>query len=188
MNKGKKIGISLAAFVLVCLMIYAIKPVYYRVYPFSRLTVTYAISYNGEEVNCKETYYSFEDSDHTPALNIGKHSFKIRSSNYGMYDIGFIVDSKLLYGLTDYDETFLALDDFDFRFNYFNTNWWHITDIDIYIEFVKIDGEWYAECRQVITEPDIDESGKTHTNTYKGKVLLKEINNYKYIPLSDVND
>ena len=89
--------------------------------------------------------------------------------------------------MTDCDDSFLALEPFDFKFNYFNTNWWHITDMHIYIDFLKIDGEWYADCKQVITEPDVDESGRTHTDTYECRVLLKDVNNYEYLPLSDVN-
>lgn len=188
MKKSKKIGIGLAVVILVGLLTYTIKPIYYRVYPFNRFTITYAVNYNGEEVRCAERYFSFEDDEHITVRNTGKRSFKIRGGNYGRYTIGLVVDPKTLYGVTDCDETFLSLDDFNFRFDYFNTNWWHITDIEIYIEFVKIDGEWHAEYKQVITEPDIDESGKTHTDVYEGKILLKDINNYNYLPLSDTND
>ncbi|MBQ5591736.1 MAG: hypothetical protein IIU80_02195 [Clostridia bacterium] len=185
-KKIKKSVIAAAALLIVCVLVYTVKPIYYRVYPFDRFTVNYTVSYNGERVRCEERYYSYEDEKTVvPGKDRGK--FKIRGSKYGTYDIGFIVRSKALYIMADYDEIFLALEPFDFKFNYFNTNWWHITDMHIYIDFLKIDGEWYADCKQVITEPDVDESGRTHTDTYECRVLLKDVNNYDYLPLSDAN-
>ncbi len=184
-KKFKKIGIGLAVALLVCILIYIIKPIYYRVYPFDRFTVNYNISYNGEEVDCKEKYYSYEDAEYQAVRNTGSKRFKIRGGSYGPYTIGLVVKPNDLYAATD-DDVFLSVqDDFKFSFYYFNTNWWHITDINIDIKFIELDGEWYVECKQVITEPDVDESGRTHTDAYEGKFLLKDINTYKYLPLSD---
>ncbi len=188
MKRIKKTAIISAVLLVVCVLIYVIKPIYYRVYPFDRFTVNYTVSYNGEEVKCAEKYYRF-NSDGSPesVRDTGKHRFKIRGGHYGEYNIGLIIRSKELYVMTDCDDSFLALEPFDFKFNYFNTNWWHITDMHIYIDFLKVDGEWYADCKQVITEPDSDESGRTHTETFSCRVLLRDVNNYDYLPLSDVN-
>lgn len=187
MKKLKKIAIAVAAVILICTLIYTIKPIYYRVYPFDRFMVNYTVSYNGERVRGEERYHRFEDDEKKIIQGRDKGKFKIRGGHYGEYNIGFVIRSKELYVMTDCDDSFLALEPFDFKFNYFNTNWWHITDMHIYIDFLKIDGEWYADCKQVITEPDVDESGRTHTDTYKCRVLLKDVNNYEYLPLSDVN-
>lgn len=188
MKNSKKISIALAVIFLVCTLVYTIKPIYYRVYPFDRFTVNYTISYNGEEVRCKEKYYCFEDDNKIPVRKTGKNRFKIRGGAYGIYNIGFVVDTKSLYALTDYNEDFLAIEPFDCSFRYFNTNWWHITDIDIYIDFFEADNEWYANCKMVITEPDVDESGRVHTDTLKGTFLVRDINNYDHLPLSSDTD
>lgn len=187
MKSSKKIGIGLAVIFLVCTLIYTIKPIYYRVYPFDRFTVNYTISYNGKEVKCTEKYCRYEDSNET-VHKTRKNSFKTRGGKYGVYDIGFVVNSKSLYTLTDYNEDFLAIEPFDCCFSYFNTNWWHITDIDIYIDFFEADGEWYADCKMVITEPDVDESGRVHTDTLKGTFLVRDINNYDHLTLSSDTD
>ena len=182
----KKAGIAVAAVLIACVLIYTVKPIYYRVYPFNRFTVDYVISYNGEEVECSDKYCLYDNGEET-VRNVGKSRFKTRGGKYGDYKIGLTVRSKALYVMADCDDIFLGLEDFKFRFDYFNTNWWHITDFKIYVNFVNADGEWYADCKQVITEPDVDESGKTHTDTFEGRFLLKDINNYDSLPLSDAN-
>lgn len=169
----KKIGIGLAAALLVCILIDIVKPIYYRVYPFDRFTVNYNISYNGEEVSCAEKYYRFEDSRKN-VRNAGKHRFKIHGGDYGEYEIGLVVDNETLYGMTE-DDIFLTFEDFEFKIVYFNANSWHITDIDINIEIVNKNGEWCAVYKVNYTEPDIDESGKTITESIEGEVLLKNL-------------
>ena len=187
MKKFKRLGIVLAAVIVLCTLIYTIKPIYYRVYPFDRFTVNYTVSYNGEEVKCREIYCLYED-EAVSVRKSGAHRLKIRGGQYGIYDISFVVNTKSLYTLTDYNEDFLAIEPFDCRFRYFNTNWWHITDFDIHIDCFEADGEWYAKCIMNVSEPDADESGKVNNYTYEGTFPMREINNYEYLPLSDLNE
>ena len=58
MKKFKRLGIVLAAVIVLCTLIYTIKPIYYRVYPFDRFTVNYTVSYNACSFNVSHQFLS----------------------------------------------------------------------------------------------------------------------------------
>lgn len=174
MNKKKKIAIALVSIILICLLVYIVKPIYYRIYPFNRFTVEYNISCEGNRVECSERYY-MTDSDRKANIK-GKDNgkLKIKGGVYGIYDFVFVVDNETMYNITE-DKFFLDTEDLKFKINYFNTNSWHITKISVDIEITNINGEWYAVYQKSVTEPQSDMTSKTVTEKHESKVPLKDL-------------
>lgn len=173
MAKKKKIAVILISIVLICLLIYTVKPVYYRVYPFNRFTVEYNISCEGNQVECIERY-CVTDWDKRIIKGKDDGKFKVRGGVYGNYDFIFVVDNETLYNITE-DKVFLDSNDINLKTTYQNFNEWHITKISVDVEIIRIDGEWYAVYQKSVTEPQSDMTSKTVTEKSENKVPLKEL-------------
>ena len=115
---------------------------YYRLYPFDRITGTYSITVNGESIYSSEQYFEHIPDEKIRLENDTK-SFRIKDGPYGMCTIGFVVDADTLYKATG-DENVKEYGDVDLSVNFFNTNWWHITVLDIKIDIFEEEDKWYA--------------------------------------------
>ena len=172
-NKMKKIFLILAiviAFVLaICAFNY--KWIYYHFYPFDRITGEFEISLNGKEINAFDEYYEYENGGKIRLEN-DTENFKIKGGKYGKYEIGFVINGATLYKLTN-DEKFKGNGNIDLSIAYFNTNWWHISELDIEINIVKDNGEWYVGFDVELEEP-LENFNVTTSNVSK-KIKLSEI-------------
>ena len=146
----KKRLLILAALFVAALIICAFnyKWIYYRIYPFDRITGEYEISVNGKEIDTVDEYYE--------------------------YEIGFVLSEEVLYKLTN-DERFKGNGIVDLSIAYFNTNWWHISELDIDIDIVKNNDEWYV-CYDVELEEPL-ESLQITTSKVSKKIKLDEVDN-----------
>ena len=147
--------------------------IYYRFYPFDRITGEYEISINDKEIDSVDEYYEYEN-DGKIRLENDTENFKIKGGSYGTYTIGFVLKGDMLYQLTN-DERFIEYGDVDLSIDYFNTNWWHISNLDIEFDVVKENGEWYVLCDAKLKEPT--EDFKIVTSNKSRKIKLDEIKN-----------
>lgn len=145
MKKALIIFAALATVIplVVAICIFGIPWVYYRVYPFDRITGEYEITVNGKEINAVVDEYYEIDGEGKVRLTSDSKKFKIKGNTYDVYKIGFIVSGDDLYKATN-DSRLLDYDDVDLAVNYFKTNKWSIADIDIDIDLVEENGEWYV--------------------------------------------
>lgn len=173
MAKKKKFAVTLISIILICLLIYTVKPIYYRVYPFNRFTVEYNISCEGKQVEYIKRY-CVTDWDERIIKGKDDGKFKVRGGVYGNYDFIFVVDNETLYNITK-DKFFLDSNDINLKTTYQNFNEWHITKISVDIEIIRIDGEWYAVYQKSVTEPLSDMTSKTVTEKSENKVPLKDL-------------
>lgn len=173
MRKIKIFIIALLVAVVSFVFMLTAVPIYHRIYPFSRFTINYSIMLNGENVECSEQYYYFEEDKKT-VLDNDKGKFKIKGGDYGIYNFGLVADNEEMYNKTN-DEYFMDADDLDFKFVFFNTNSWHIADIDVDIQIKETDGEWYATCYVEYTYPHIDETGRRVTESKEEKIKLDDL-------------
>lgn len=169
----KKIFLILAiviAFVLaICAFNY--KWIYYRFYPFDRITGEFEISLNGKEINAVDEYYEYGNGGKIRLEN-DTENFKIKGGKYGRYEIGFVLNEDTLYKLTN-DEKFRGNGNIDLSIVYFNTNWWHISELDIEINIVEDNDEWFV-CYDVALEEPMENFNVTTSNVSK-KIKLSEI-------------
>ena len=117
--------------------------IYYRFYPFDRITGEYEIFINDKEIDAVDEYYEYENGG------------KIRLEN----------DT----------ENFKGNGNIDLSITYLNTNWWHISELDIEINIVKDHDEWYV-CYDVELEEPLENFKITTSNVSK-KIKLSEIGN-----------
>lgn len=177
----KKKIIAFTAVIIVALFVviaFNYKPIYYRLYPLDRITGTYSIKLNHGRITCSEPYYEYGGNDNKIKLENAAENFKIRAGKYGSYKIGFVIHSNDLYRITN-DPYFLGKDDIDLSVVYFNTNWWHITNIDIEIDIREENDEWYAFYVIAFTEPT--EEGNIVSNTVSQNVKLDALEDTKII-------
>ena len=130
----------------ICIFIFSnpwVYYVYYRVYPFDRITGEYEITVNGKEMNAVVDEYCEIIGEGKVRLTSYSNKFKIKGNTYDMYKIGFIVSGDDLYKATN-DSRLLDYDDVDLAVHYLKTNKWMITDIDIDMDLVEENGEWYV--------------------------------------------
>jgi len=141
MNKKVVRLLSAVAVLIMIIVSFNYKWLYYHLYPFDRITGTYSITVNGEKIYPIEEYYVTETGGKIRLENDTK-SFKTKGG-YGMQGIGFIVDNDILYKITN-DDRFKECDDVDLNISYFNTNEWHLIEFDIKIDIVDEADKWYA--------------------------------------------
>ena len=174
-NKMKKIFLILAiviAFVLaICTFNY--KWIYYRFYPFDRITGEFEITVNGKKINAFDEYYEYENGGKIRLEN-DTENFKIKGGAYGVYRIGFVLNGDMLYQLTN-DDKFIKYGDVDLSIDYFNTNWWHISTFNIEFDVIEENSEWYVNCDVQLKEPT--EDFKIITSNESSKIKLDEIKN-----------
>ena len=170
MKKAFLILSIIFAFVLViCTFNY--KWIYYCFYPFDRITGEYDIAVNGKEVNAIDEYYEYENGGKIRLEN-DTENFKIKGGKYGRYEIGFVLSGDVLYKLTN-DEKFKGNENIDLSIVYFNTNSWHISKLDIEIDILKDNEEWYV-CYDVELEEPLENLQLTTSDVSK-KIKLSEI-------------
>ena len=145
--------------------------IYYRFYPFDRITGEYEISINDKEIDAVDEYYEYENSGKIRLEN-DTENFKIKGGKYGRYEIGFVLSNAVLYEMTN-DEKFKECGDIDLSIAYLNTNWWHISELDIEINMVKDNDEWYVYYDVELEEP-MENFDVTTSNVSK-KIKLSEI-------------
>ena len=169
----KKRVLILASVISLILVICAFnyKWIYYRFYPFDRITGEFEISLNGKEINAVDEYYEYENGGKIRLEN-DTENFKIKGGKYGKYEIGFVINEPTLYKLTN-DEKFKGNGNIDLSIAYLNTNWWHISELDIEINIVKDNDEWYVYYDVELEEP-MENFNVTTSNVSK-KIKLSEI-------------
>ena len=163
------IATIIAIVLVICVFNY--KWIYYRFYPFDRITGEYEISVNGKEINAIDEYYEYENSGKIRLEN-DTENFKIKGGKYGRYEIGFVLSEDTLYKITN-DEEFKGNGNVDLSIAYLNTNWWHISELDIEINIVKDNGEWYV-CYDVELEEPL-QNFKITTSKVSKKIKLSEL-------------
>ena len=163
------LAIIIAVVLVICAFNY--KWIYYRFYPFDRITGEYEISVNGKKINDIDEYYEYENGGKIRLEN-DTENFKIKGGKYGRYEIGFVLSEDSLYKLTN-DEQFKENGNVDLSIAYFNTNWWHISELDIEINIVKDNDEWYV-CYDVELEEPLENIQIATSNVSK-KIKLSEI-------------
>ena len=170
MKKWFSILATIIAIVLViCAFNY--KWIYYLFYPFDRITGEYEISVNGKEINGIDEYYEYENNGKIRLEN-DTENFKIKGGKYGRYEIGFVLSEDTLYKITN-DEKFKGNGNIDLSIAYFNTNSWHISELDIEINIVKDNDEWYV-CYDVELEEPL-ENFEIATSKVSKKIKLSEL-------------
>ena len=169
----KKRVLILASVISLILVICAFnyKWIYYRFYPFDRITGEYDISLNGKQINSIDEYYEYENSGKIRLEN-DTENFKIKGGKYGRYKIGFVLSEDILYKLTN-DKKFKGNGNVDLSIAYLNTNWWHISELDIEINIVKDNDEWYV-CYDVELEEPL-ENFEIATSKVSKKIKLSEL-------------
>lgn len=167
---------TLLVFVLV-LCTFNYKWIYYKIYPFDRITGEYEITINNKKIHSIDEYYEFENSGKIRLEN-DTENFKIKGGKYGKYKIGFILSEDTLYNLTN-DEKFRKNGDIDLSIAYFNTNRWTISELDIEIDIIKENNEWYVYY-DVELEESLETFECTPSNISK-KIKLSEIDNAEII-------
>jgi len=171
-NMKKKILILsiVFAFVLViCAFNY--KWIYYHFYPFDRITGEYEITVNGKEVNTIEEYYEYENGGKIRLEN-DTENFKIKAGKYGPYKIGFVISDEKLHELTK-DDRFIGYGNVDLSIICFETNWWHVSELDIEIDIQKENDEWFV-CYDVEYSNALESDEELGQRVTK-KVLLSEV-------------
>ena len=163
------LAIIIAVVLVICAFNY--KWIYYRFYPFDRITGEYEISVNGKKINDIDEYYEYENGGKIRLEN-DTENFKIKGGKYGRYEVGFVLSEDTLYKLTN-DEQFKENGNVDLSIAYFNTNWWHVSELDIEINIVKDNDEWYV-CYDVELEEPLENFEITTSNVSK-KIKLSEI-------------
>jgi len=148
---------------------------YYRLYPFDRITGTVSITVDGNRIASSEQYYEYENGGKIRLSN-DTEKFAIEGRKYGGYEIGFIMSNDELYKATK-DKFFLETDDVDLSFLYINTNWWHITQMDVNFEFLKERDVWYVVYDVEYSEPT--EDGEIFTNSVSRKIRVDQLNKSK---------
>ena len=149
------------------------KWIFYRFYPFDRITGEYEISVNGKEIYPVDEYYEYENSGKIRLKN-DTENFKIKGGKYGRYEIGFVISEDILYKITN-DKKLKEHGNIDLSVTYLNTNWWNISELDIEINIVKDNGEWYV-CYDVELEEPLENFKVTPSYVSK-KIKLSEIDN-----------
>lgn len=169
----KKVFLILSTILVFGLVICAFnyKWIYYRFYPFDRITGEYEITINNKKIDSVEEYYEYGNSGKIRLEN-DTENFKIKGGKYGRYEIGFVLSEDALYKLTN-DEKFKENGNIDLSIAYLNTNWWHISELDIEINILKDNGEWYV-CYDVELEEPLENFQTTTSNVSK-KIKLSEI-------------
>ena len=163
------LSIIIAVVLVICAFNYIW--IYYRFYPFDSITGEYDISLNGKQINSIDEYYEYENSGKIRLEN-DTENFKIKGGKYGRYEIGFVLSEDTLYKLTN-DEKFKGNRNLDLSIAYLNTNWWHISELDIEINIVKDNGEWYVFYDLELEEPL--ENFQIVTSNVSKKIKLSEI-------------
>lgn len=163
------LSIVLAFVLAICAFNY--KWIYYRFYPFDRITGEYEITVNGREVNTIEEYYEYENGGKIRLEN-DTENFKVKGGKYGRYEIGFVLSEDTLYKLTN-DDKFKGNGNIDLSIAYLNTNWWHISELDIEIDIVKDSDEWYVFYELELEEPL--ENFQITTSNVSKRIKLSEI-------------
>lgn len=172
-----KKGVICIGTVIIAILLFAVvfnyNWIYYRLYPFDRITGTFSVKLNNKEITTLEQYYEYENNGKIRLENDTK-KFDIKAGKYGRYKIGFIVSNDELNKVTN-DKYFLEIDDVDLSVTYFNTNWWHVTQIDIEVDFINEKDEWYVIYNVEYTEPT--EEGLHITNKILKKIEFDELQN-----------
>jgi len=167
----KKVFLIVSIIFVLVICAFNYKWIYYRFYPFDRITGEYDISVNGKEINAIDEYYEYENGGKIRLEN-DTENFKIKGGKYGRYEIGFVLSEDELYKLTN-DEWFKGNGNIDLSVSYLNTNWWHISELDIEIDIVKDNDEWYVCYNLELEEPL--ENFENKTSNVSKKIKLSEI-------------
>ncbi len=152
--------------------------IYYRFYLFDRITGEYEINVNGKHIDTIDEYYEYEN-DGKVRLENDTENFKIKAGKYGPYKIGFVISDEKLHELTK-DDRFINYGDVDLSIICFETNWWHVSELDIEIDIRKENGEWFA-CYNVEYSNALGNDEESGQRVSK-KVLLSEVSkSYIYV-------
>ena len=168
MNKTLRTIIIVALFIaIIGILAFAINSPYIktRIYIGDRITGFFAMSVDGKPYEPVDKTLEYENTG-TQRLSTDIDGFKIKGGKYGMYNIGFILENKELYKLTN-DDVFLTYPDkTNLCFRYLNTNWWHITNMNLTADLTKENGEWKLNVKAVYTESPED-------GLHKAKIVEK---------------
>lgn len=156
----KLLLLVLSVLILVIIALVCREWLYYRIYPFDRFTCMYSVELDGNKVKPKDIYYKYE-GNYQKNFDVNSDTFKIKGGSYGAYGIYFVFDNEALYNITG-DIYFKECDDVEFLVKYMNSNSWHITDMDIKMDFVNENDSWFIMC--II---DVDESGDRYSVSEK---------------------
>lgn len=112
-----------------------------RLYLGDRITGTFSMAIEGNKYVPVNKTIKFEGKK-SPLLTDGDN-FRFRGGNYGIYEIESLIENKALFKATN-DPIFLKYGDkTQYTISYYNTDWWHITNIKVNADIIKDkNGEW----------------------------------------------
>lgn len=162
--KHKKTFILGAVIILIIMIGVVISTLAYFQTRFStkaRITGTYEIIVNGAEYHPEEEFLEYENNGTQRLNNDGDGKFQIQGGKYGEYRISFYLDNNILSKRTN-DDVFNTLPEKTLlTFSYINTNWWHVTDMQLTADLFKESNEWMLKIKACYTESTEDGSTPT---------------------------
>ena len=117
--------------------------IYTRLYPFDRITGSRSVSVNGVNLEGTEVYYKYEN-DEIVSVGRGPNKFFAHGKGYGVNKIIIVLNRDKLNNLAN--DIVLDNDENEIVISVFNTNWWHIIDINAAFDIVYETDGWYADC------------------------------------------
>ena len=169
-NLKKKIivfSIIVFIFIIVVAAIINIDYLKPRLYSGDRITGTIIIAVNGEKYYPNVETFEYENNGTQRLSYDGTSNFSIPGGKYGSYRIGFELDNKELYRLTK-DVLFLSYEtDPMLFFQYINTNWWHVTNMELSVEMENHNGEWILNTKVYYQENSEDGTESNYPPTEK---------------------
>jgi hypothetical protein len=148
------------------------KQLKYRSYSGDRITGTFAIAVDGREYIPDVQMFEFENKG-TQRLHIDIAGFSIKGGEYGPYKISFKLENKELYNLTG-DSYFSSLtSDPILTYQYLNSNWWNVTEMQLTAEIIYENEEWVVYTKVVYREPS--EIGIIIENTVEKSFTYEEL-------------
>lgn len=147
-NKKAIVTISITLVLLIIAVVTLSKN---RIYFGDRITGTFTMTVAGNEYDPVEPMLEYENEG-TQRLTSSGSDFSIKGGKYGAYKIGFVLDNKELYKLTEDKQFDTYTSNPSLTFLYFNTNWWHVTKMTLTAEMKLINGEWMINTKVVYSE------------------------------------
>ena len=151
-------------------------PLRYYFHLGDRITGTLDITVSGISYVPEIQMVEFENQG-AQRLHVDMSGFSIKGGEYGPYKISFVLENEMLFRLTGdmIFETYEANPILTFQ--YFNTNWWHVTEMTLIAEIILVDDDWVVYTKVVYREPresgHISEYIVDKTFTYEELVLGK---------------
>lgn len=144
-----------------------------RLYFGDRITGSLSMTVAGKPYNPAEETLEYENQGTQRLKDDSAGNFSIKGGKYGGYKIGYILENKELYKLTQ-DAKFESYEsDQTLTFLYINANWWHVTEMTLTADMVLLGDQWVINCTVVYKEST--EGGSYTENTVQKSFTYDEV-------------